>query len=79
MPRTKTAAIPPSKTSHLFATRKSGSQGAQTSSERIAADLAAFRKAGGRIEKLGNTPVLTRIDPGTSNTPRPVNPTGKRR
>ena len=30
-------------------------------SERISQDLAAFRKAGGRIEVLGNTPVLTRI------------------
>ncbi|MCD7097378.1 hypothetical protein [Stenotrophomonas sp. MMGLT7] len=28
------------------------------SSERIAADLAAFRKAGGRIEVLGNTRAL---------------------
>ena len=31
-------------------------------SERISDDLAAFRKAGGRIEVLGNTRVLTRID-----------------
>jgi hypothetical protein len=31
-------------------------------SERISDDLDAFRKAGGRIEVLGNTRVLTRID-----------------
>ena len=30
--------------------------------ERIQADLAAFRKAGGRIEKLGNTRVLTKVE-----------------
>ncbi len=31
-------------------------------SERINSDLEAFRKAGGRIEVLGNTRVLTRVD-----------------
>lgn len=30
--------------------------------ERIARDLEAFRKAGGRIEVLGNTPVLTKVE-----------------
>lgn len=35
----------------------------QLASDRIRADTEAFRKAGGRIEKLGNTRVLTRIDP----------------
>lgn len=30
--------------------------------ERIAHDLEAFRKAGGRIEVLGNTPVLTKVE-----------------
>lgn len=50
------------------------SSGALTS-ERISLDLAAFRKAGGRIEVLGNTPVLTRIA-----TPSPAPETdGKRR
>ena len=32
-----------------------------TPSERLAADLEAFRKAGGRIEKLGTTVVLKKI------------------
>ena len=32
-----------------------------TASERIAADLAAFRKAGGRIEVLGTTHVLKKL------------------
>ncbi|NLA67803.1 MAG: hypothetical protein GX856_06095 [Gammaproteobacteria bacterium] len=30
---------------------------AQLTSQRIAADLAAFKKSGGRIEVLGNTPI----------------------
>ena len=39
--------------------------------ERIAHDLAAFRKAGGTIEVLGNTPVFTRIaTPGTDSKSR---------
>lgn len=80
MPRskTRTASIPPSPTSHLFATRKSGDRGARMTSERIAADLAAFHKAGGRIEKLGTTRVLTRIgsDPVA---PKPANPAGRPR
>ena len=33
------------------------------SHERIAEDLAAFRKAGGRIEVLGNTQVLKKVNP----------------
>ncbi len=35
--------------------RKSGSSSAMLNSSSIAADLAAFRKAGGKIEVLGNT------------------------
>lgn len=35
----------------------------QLSHERIAEDLAAFRKAGGRIEVLGNTQVLKKVNP----------------
>ncbi|MEZ0469719.1 hypothetical protein [Luteimonas salinilitoris] len=31
-------------------------------SERISADLAAFRKSGGRVEVLGVTRTLTKID-----------------
>lgn len=49
--------------------RRSSSKSASTStahltSQRIAADLAAFKKAGGRIEVLGNTP----LRPYTSRT-----------
>lgn len=55
--------IPPSKTSHLFGPRKPGDRGANVTSERIADDLAAFQRAGGRIEVLGITRTLTRIEP----------------
>ncbi|MDH5823724.1 hypothetical protein QFW77_12070 [Luteimonas sp. RD2P54] len=34
----------------------------RVTSDRISEDLAAFRKSGGRIEVLGITRVLTRID-----------------
>lgn len=54
--------LPPTKTSHLFTSRKGDSRSAITH-ERLAADLAAFRKAGGKIEVLGVTPALRRIDP----------------
>lgn len=79
MARTKKAPkaqIPPSKTSHLFGPRKNqNDRGAAITSERIASDLAAFRKAGGRIEVLGMTRTLTRIDAGKEQAPPalPVN------
>lgn len=60
MPRTKKAP-PPTGTSHLFAPRKPGDRGSSVTSERIAEDLATFRRSGGRIEVLGNTRSLTRI------------------
>ena len=41
---------------------------AALSQERLAADVAAFQAAGGRIEVLGNTRTLKRIDPDGSNT-----------
>lgn len=56
--------IPPSSTSHLFGGRKPNDRGAAMTSERIASDLAEFRKSGGRIEVLGITRSLTRIDGG---------------
>ena len=68
MPRAKTPTqpeIPPSNTSHLIVSKKSGERndrGALLTSERIAEDLAKFHSAGGRIEVLGNTRMLTRID-----------------
>ncbi|KLJ02144.1 hypothetical protein WQ56_03700 [Luteimonas sp. FCS-9] len=42
--------------------RKPGDRGANVTSDRIAADLARFRAAGGRIEVLGVTRTLTRVD-----------------
>lgn len=51
----------PSKTSHLFASNKSSARGPITR-ERLAADLEDFRRAGGRIEVLGITRSLHRID-----------------
>lgn len=38
-------------------------RGASLTSERIAADLAAFRKDGGKIEVLGNTKVFKSVGP----------------
>lgn len=38
-----------------------GKSSSVLTSERISRDLDAFHKAGGRIEVLGNTPVLTRV------------------
>lgn len=57
-----TPVIPPSKTSHLFATRKASDRTPMTH-EAIAADIEAFRKAGGTIEVLGITRALHRIGP----------------
>ena len=53
-------AKPSATTKHLF--QKKSDPGRNMTSERIAEDLKAFRKAGGRIEVLGATRVLTRID-----------------
>lgn len=75
MPRQKKAAttttIPPSNTSHLFGGRKTVDRSGGVTRERIADDLEAFRKAGGRIEVLGITRSLTKIDPG-ADTPPPA-------
>ena len=48
------------KTSHLFGSRKTD-QRAPPTHERIAADIEAFRKGGGKIEVLGVTRSLLRI------------------
>lgn len=64
-PKTTTATtpvVPPSKTSHLFSPRKANER-APVTHERIAADLEAFRRNGGKIEVLGVTRTLLRIDP----------------
>lgn len=44
----------------------------EVTSERIARDLAAFRRNGGRIERLGTTRVLTRVDENATDVPRPA-------
>lgn len=38
-------------------------QAPSMSHERIASDIAAFRRAGGKVEVLGNTPVLRSVGP----------------
>lgn len=45
-------------------------------SERIAADIAAFNKAGGRVEVLGNTPFQhkTKEANPANDTPAPAKP-----
>lgn len=44
----------------------------ELTSERIARDIAAFRRDGGRIERIGTTRVLTRIDETATDAPRPA-------
>lgn len=65
-PAAAQASQPPpsqSNTRHLFAGgRKPNERGASMTSERIANDLAQFRKSGGRIEVLGTTRTLTKVD-----------------
>lgn len=53
--------IAPSKTSHLFGSRKPAERAASVTSESISADLDAFRETGGKIEILGITRTLNRI------------------
>lgn len=65
--------VPPSKTSHLFTSRPAGKNAAITH-ERLAADLEAFRKAGGEIEVLGVTRSLKKIDGDDSPPPAPAKP-----
>ena len=59
-PAATPAAVPPSKTSHLFSARKPNER-APITHERVAEDIEAFRKAGGKIEVLGVTRTLQRI------------------
>ena len=67
-------------TKHLF-TRKQTSSTSQVTRERIAEDIDAFRKAGGKIEVLGVTHTLKKLDgaPTQANT-QPARPSsgGKR-
>lgn len=50
------------------ASSRKNSAATMLTSERIAADLAAFRKAGGKIEVLGNTKVFKSAGPMRSAT-----------
>ncbi|MEG2942511.1 MAG: hypothetical protein RR969_13175 [Thermomonas sp.] len=72
-------AIAPSKTSHLFAPRKANDR-APVTREAIEADMEAFRQSGGKIEVLGVTRSLQRIDaePTATPPPAPAKPTSSR-
>ena len=62
----------PAPPTRYVAKRKESDSGRRMTHERIAADLDAFHKAGGRIEVLGTTRVLTKIDqPGPAPTASP--------
>ena len=74
---TASASVPPSKTSHLFPTRKANERSLVTH-ERVAADIEAFRKAGGKIEVLGVTRSLKKIGPDADDAP-PSSPAKPRR
>ena len=74
------ASVPPSKTSHLFSARKPNER-APITHERVAADIEAFRKAGGKIEVLGVTRSLLRVgaEPGDPAPSQPAKPVATRR
>jgi hypothetical protein len=59
-PKSTQAVSKHSTTSRLFGPGKSKSLSRSMTSETIADDIAAFKKYGGRIEVLGNTPFRTR-------------------
>ncbi|WP_058836139.1 hypothetical protein [Luteimonas abyssi] len=67
-------ATTPDRPGRSFAPRK-GREGATLTHERLAEDMAAFRKAGGEIEVLGVTRTLQRIDlPADAAPPAPTTP-----
>lgn len=74
MSRSKKDPSPRSKTGHLFASTK-GKERPGVTHETLSADIAAFRKAGGRIEVLGVTRSLLRIgrDGDEPQPPAPAN------
>jgi hypothetical protein len=56
--------MPPSKSSNISLRkpgRSSSKQQATLTREQLAEDLAAFRKSGGKIERLGNTNTFKKI------------------
>lgn len=59
-PKSTQATNKHSTTSRLFGSGKGKSLSRSMTSETIANDIAAFKKHGGRIEVLGNTPLHTR-------------------
>lgn len=62
-------------TRHLFAGARTASERASAmTSERIAQDLARFCGAGGRIEVLGTTRTLTRLDADPAPVAAPAGP-----
>lgn len=71
--------VEPSGTTHLFARRQTRTP-ANLTHERIATDLAAFKKAGGKIEVLGVTNTLKHVDADSAaHPPRPANAPRSRR
>ncbi|QNN46572.1 hypothetical protein H9L17_15660 [Thermomonas brevis] len=71
----------PSRTSHLFQSRKPPERGGALTRERIAEHMDAFRKAGGAIEVLGTTRSLQRIgQPADASAPvAPATPNKRNR
>lgn len=57
--KTTPTAVKPTTPSRVFAASSRGAQNASLSSDTIAADIAAFKTHGGRIEVLGITPLRT--------------------
>ena len=78
---TTSASLQPSKTSHLFASSRKSGERSPVTRERIADDIAKFRKAGGKIEVLGMTRALQRIgaDPADPPPSLPAKPAPSRR
>ena len=70
MPRTKQTK-PGAAIDTAAASRKAKTQPTLTH-ERIAEDMAAFKKAGGRVEVLGVTRTLTKIDAAPAATSSPA-------
>lgn len=59
------AAPTPAPKAPLPTAERKSKQAPTLSHDRIAADIAAFRKAGGKVEVLGNTPLQRKAGPAT--------------
>lgn len=66
------------KATHLFASGSSKNQSGSITSDHIAEQIAAFKKHGGRIEVLGNTPLRANVTAFSSkgNTQRKAGTVG---